>query len=42
MLKQATYELNVIRLQNEDGQVVAINHNQDDIETALDLGLGLR
>lgn len=42
MLQQDKYELNVVRLQNEEGQVFAINHQQDDIETALDLGLALR
>ncbi|PWQ96886.1 AAA family ATPase [Leucothrix pacifica] len=42
MSEQENYELNVIRLQNRKGEVVAINHNKEDIETAFDLGLPLR
>lgn len=42
MQAQERYELNVIRLQNRKGEVVAINHSKEDIETAFDLGLPLR
>lgn len=42
MSEHEKYELNVIRLQNRKGEVVAINHNKEDIETAFDLGLPLR
>jgi len=42
MQEQENYELNVIRLQNRKGEVVAINHSEEDIETAFDLGLPLR
>lgn len=42
MLAQENYELNVVRLQNKKGEVVAINHDKDAIETAFNLGLPLR
>lgn len=42
MQEQENYELNVIRLQNQKGEVVAVNHNKEDIEAAFDLGLPLR
>ncbi len=42
MLEQDNYSLNVIRLQNENDQVVAINNSQEDIEAALSMGMPLR
>jgi hypothetical protein len=42
MLEQDSYSLNVIRLQNQNDQVVAINHSQEDIEAALSMGMPLR
>ena len=42
MQEQESYQLNVIRLQNQKGEVVAVNHNKEDIEAAFDLGLPLR
>ncbi|PWQ97322.1 AAA family ATPase [Leucothrix arctica] len=42
MEAQDNYELNVIRLQNRKGEVVAINHDEEDIKTAFDLNLPLR
>lgn len=43
MLEQDEYSLNVIRLQNnKEGEVVAINHDQEAIEAALAMGMPLR
>lgn len=43
MLEQDEYSLNVVRLQsNREGEVVAVNHDQEAIEAALTMGMPLR